>query len=323
MRGLTTYIVRRFLFMIPVFLGVTILTFVVANAAGNPIDLIRIGLKRAPPQVIEALEHYYHLDQPIFMRYLYWLWDILHLNLGVSLTGAKVIDKIGPWVLTTLELQIPGILLSLALGIPIGIYSAVHQYSKGDAAITTVALFGYSMPTFWLGLMAIIVFSLHLGWFPSAGARGLIRLWWGSEIGDLLAHLILPLTVLVYVQMATFVRLIRGNLLQVLREDYILAARASGLSERKVIYKHALRNAITPIVTVVGLYFGSALAGAPALETTFSWPGLGYQFVQAAFSLDLPLIVGITVIITVMLMIANLLTDLVYVVIDPRIRLTK
>jgi len=322
MKGLTKYIVRRILFMIPVFLGVTIITFIVSNAAGNPIDLIRVGLRRLTPELLAALEQYYHIDKPIYIRYLYWIWDLFHFDLGVSLSGTRVIDRIGPWVGTTLELQIPAILISLGLGIPIGVYSAVHQYSKGDMAMTTLALFGYSMPTFWLGLMGIIVFSLNLGWLPSAGARGLIRTWWGSEIGDILAHLILPLTVLVYVQMATFVRLIRGNMLQVLREDYILAARASGLSERSVIYKHALRNAITPIVTVVGLYFGSALAGAPGLETTFSWPGLGYQFVQAAFSLDIPLIAGITVIVTLMLMFANLLTDLAYVLIDPRIRLT-
>jgi ABC-type dipeptide/oligopeptide/nickel transport system permease component len=322
MKGLTKYLIRRVLFMVPVFLGVTIITFVVSNAAGNPIDLIRVGLRRLTTELLAALEQYYHIDKPIYIRYLYWIWDLLHFDLGVSLSGTRVIDRIGPWVGTTLELQIPAILISLGIGIPIGVYSAVHQYSKGDMAMTTLALFGYSMPTFWLGLMAIIVFSLNLGWLPSAGARGLIRMWWGSEIGDALAHLILPLTVLVYVQMATFVRLIRGNMLQVLREDYILAARASGLSERTVIYKHALRNAITPIVTVVGLYFGSALAGAPGLETTFSWPGLGYQFVQAAFSLDIPLIAGITVIVTLMLMFANLLTDIAYVLIDPRIRLS-
>ncbi|MEM2905180.1 MAG: ABC transporter permease [Candidatus Bathyarchaeia archaeon] len=323
MRGLASYIIRRILFMIPVFLGVSILTFVITNAAGNPIDLIRVGLKKVSPQVIAALERYYHIDQPLYVRYLYWLWDMLHLDLGVSLSGVPVADKIGPWVLTTLELQIPALILALAIGVAVGVYSAVRQYSKGDIAVTTVALFGYSMPTFWLGLMSIIVFSLYLGWLPSAGARGVTKIWWGSEIGDAIAHLILPLSILTYVQVATFVRLIRGNMLQVLREDYILAARASGLSERAVVYKHALRNAITPVVTVVGLSFGSALAGAPALETTFSWPGLGYQFVRAAFSLDLPLIVGITVIITIMLMVANLLTDLAYVIVDPRVRLTR
>jgi ABC-type dipeptide/oligopeptide/nickel transport system permease component len=321
MASITKYIARRLLFMIPVFLGVSILTFTIVNAAGDPIALIRQGLRTAPPQVIEALRVYYHVDQPLYIRYLYWLWDILHLNLGVSISGTPVIDRMGPWVLTTLELQIPSLILAVLIGVPLGIYSARHPYSKRDVAVTTFALFGYSFPTFWLGLMMIIVFSLYLGWLPSAGAAGITRLWWGSEIGDRLAHLIMPLLVLTYVQLATFVRLMRGNMLQTLREDYVLAARASGLSENTVVYKHALRNAITPIVTILGLSFGSSLAGAPGLETTFSWPGLGYQFVRAVFSLDIPMIVGITVVITVMLMLANLITDLVYGWIDPRIRL--
>ena len=321
MASLTKYIIRRLLFMIPVFLGVSILTFVIVNAAGDPIALIRQGLRQAPPQVIEALKVYYHIDQPLYIRYLYWLWDILHLNLGVSVSGTPVIDRMGPWVLTTLELQIPALILAVLIGVPLGVYSARHQYSKGDIAVTTFALFGYSFPTFWLGLIMIIIFSLYLGWFPAAGAAGITRLWWGSEFGDRLAHLIMPLLVLTFVQLATFVRLMRGNMLQTLRDDYVLAARASGLKERTVIYKHALRNAITPIVTIIGLSFGSSLAGAAGLETTFSWPGLGYQFVQATYSLDVPMIVGLTIVITIMLMVANLITDLVYGMIDPRIRL--
>jgi peptide/nickel transport system permease protein len=321
MASMTKYIIRRILFMIPVFLGVSIITFGISNAAGDPIALIRQGLKTAPPQVIEALKAYYHVNQPLYVRYLYWLWDILHLNLGISLSGTPVIDRIGPWVLTTLELQIPSLLLAVLIGVPLGVFSARHQYSKSDVAVTSFALFGYSMPTFWLGLMMIIIFSLYLGWFPSAGAEGITHLWWGSELGDRLAHLIMPLLVLVYVELATFVRLMRGNMLQTLRDDYVLAARACGLKESTVIYKHALRNAITPIVTIVGLSFGSALAGAPGLETTFSWPGLGYEFVVATYSLDIPMIVGITVVITIMLMLANLITDLVYGMIDPRVRL--
>ncbi len=321
MASITKYIIRRLLFMIPVFLGVSIMTFAIVNAAGDPITLIRQGLRSAPPQVIEALRVYYHVDQPLYIRYLYWLWDILHGNLGVSISGTPVADRIGPWVLTTLELQIPALILAVLIGVPLGIYSAVHQYSKRDVAVTSFALFGYSFPTFWLGLMMIIIFSLYLGWLPSAGASGITRLWWGSEIGDALAHLLMPLLVLTYVQLATFVRLMRGNMLQTLREDYVLAARASGLSERTVMYKHAMRNAITPIVTIVGLAFGSSLAGAPGLETTFSWPGLGYQFVRATYSLDIPMIVGLTIVITVMLMFANLLVDLIYGWIDPRVRL--
>jgi len=319
--GITTYIIRRLLFMIPVFLGVSILTFAISNAAGDPIALIRQGIRSAPPQVLEALKAYYHVNDPIYIRYLYWLWDLLHLDLGRSVSGTLVIDRMGPWVLTTLELQVPALILAVLIGLPIGVFSARHQYSKSDVSITTFALFGYSMPTFWLGLMMIIVFSLYLGWLPPAGAAGITRIWWGSEFGDRIAHLIMPLAVLTYVQLATFVRLIRGNMLQVLREDYVLSSRACGLRERTVIYKHALRNAITPIVTILGLGFGSSLSGAPALETAFSWPGLGYQFVRATFALDIPLIVGITVVITIMLMVANIITDLFYGMIDPRVRL--
>jgi ABC-type dipeptide/oligopeptide/nickel transport system permease component len=305
--------------MIPVFLGVAILTFFVGNAAGNPIDLIRAGLRNPSPVVLQALEAYYHLDKPVWLRFLYWLWDVIHLNLGVSISGRPVLSQIGPWTFTTLELQVLALVLSVVIGIPVGVFSAKHQYSKSDYAITTVAIFGYSMPTFWLGIMLIIIFSFYLGWLPSSGAISVSYAWWGNSFLDRIAHLILPTAVLTYVSLATIVRLVRSNMLEVLRQDYILAARASGLSERTVTYRYALRNAISPVVTIIGLGFGAALAGAPALETTFSWPGLGYAFTQAALNLDIPLVQGITIVITIMVLVANLITDLVYAVIDPRV----
>jgi len=319
MASLTRYIIRRLLFMIPVFLGVAILTFAVGNAAGNPIDLIRAGLRNPDPAVLKALTVYYHLDKPVWERFLYWLWDLIHGNLGVSISGRPVISQIGPWTFTTLELQILSLILAVVIGIPVGVFSSKHQYSKADYAITSTAIFGYSMPTFWLGIMLIVIFSLWLGWLPSSGTVSVTWLWWGNSILDRIAHLILPTAVLTYVEVATFVRLIRANMLEVMRQDYILAARASGLSERTVTYRYALRNAISPVVTIIGLSFGAALAGAPALETTFSWPGLGYAFTQAALTLDIPLVEGITIVITIMVLIANLITDLVYAMIDPRV----
>ena len=319
MASLIRYIIRRLLFMIPVFLGVAILTFAVGNAAGNPIDLIRAGLRNPDPAVLKALTVYYHLDKPVWERFLYWLWDLIHGNLGVSISGRPVISQIGPWTFTTLELQILSLILAVVIGIPVGVFSSKHQYSKADYAITSTAIFGYSMPTFWLGIMLIVIFSLWLGWLPSSGTVSVSWLWWGNSILDRIAHLILPTAVLTYVEVATFVRLIRANMLEVMRQDYILAARASGLSERTVTYRYALRNAISPVVTIIGLSFGAALAGAPALETTFSWPGLGYAFTQAALTLDIPLVEGITIVITVMVLIANLITDLVYAMIDPRV----
>ncbi|MGD0422749.1 MAG: ABC transporter permease [Candidatus Bathyarchaeia archaeon] len=321
MASLVRYVIRRLLFMIPVFLGVAMLTFFVGNAAGNPIDLIRIFLKHPSPAVLEALQHYYHLDRPVWERFLYWLWDLMQGNLGVSLSGRQVADQIGAWTLTTLELQVISLILAIAIGIPVGVYSAQHQYSKGDYAITTVAIFGYSMPTFWLGIMLIILFSFDLGWLPASGAVGISYNWGGSPFTDWLMHLVLPVTVLTYVTLATIVRLVRANMLEVMRQDYILAARASGLSETTVTYRYALRNAITPVVTIVGLSFGAALGGAPATETVFSWPGLGYAFAQAASVLDIPLVQGITIVITIMVLVANLITDIAYAALDPRVRI--
>jgi len=313
------YVIRRLLFMIPVFLGVAVLTFFVGNAAGNPINLIRVGLRNPSPQVLKALEEYYHLDKPVWQRFLFWLWDLIHGNLGVSISGRPVLSQIGPWTFTTLELQILSLVLAVVIGVPVGVYSAIHQYSKSDYAITTVAIFGFSMPTFWLGIMLIIGFSFYLGWLPSSGAVSVGSPWWGNHYLDPIAHLILPTVVLTYVSLATIVRLIRANMLEVLRQDYILAARASGLSENTVIYRYALRNAISPVLTIIALSFSAALGGAPATETVFSWPGLGYAFAQAATNLDIPLVQGITVVITIMVLIGNIILDLLYAVVDPRV----
>ena len=306
--------------MIPVFLGVSILTFGVGNAAGDPIALIRIGLRNPSPAVLEALRKYYHLDQPVYMRYLNWLWNLLRGDLGTSVTGRSVAAQIGGWALTTLELQLLSLLLAVAVGVPIGVLSAKRQYSKVDYAVTSIAIFGYSMPTFWLGIMLIIFFSFDLGVLPSSGSVGVNFMWGGNPILDHLAHLVLPVFVLTYVELATFVRLVRGNMLEVLRQDYILAARSSGLSDRTVTYRYALRNAITPVVTVIALTFGAALGGAPGLETTFSWPGLGLAFTRAALVLDIPLVQGITIVITLMVLVANLILDLTYALLDPRVR---
>jgi ABC-type dipeptide/oligopeptide/nickel transport system permease component len=266
--------------------------------------------------------NYFHCNEPVYVRYYLWLLSFLQGDLGRSLYSGTVSGIVIPWILTTLELQIPALLLSLAIGIPVGVFSARHQYSKGDLAVTTTAIFGVSTPTFWLGIMAIILFSADLHLLPPGGAvSGYPPYIGGSIYTDFLAHAILPLGVLTFVSLATIVRLVRASMLDTLRQDFITAAKASGLSERRVTYRHALKNAITPIITVVGLGFGVLLSGAPALETTFSWPGLGYQFVQAVGKYDLPLVQGLTMIIAIMVLVANIATDLVYALLDPRVRL--
>jgi peptide/nickel transport system permease protein len=316
------YIVRRLLYMIPVALGVSIISFMTMYAAGDPINIIRLGKGTFTPDALAALRAYYGLDKPIPIQYLNWLANLLQFNLGKSLRGGQPVNLIvGNWLWETAKLQLVSIGVALAISIPVGINSARKQYSKQDVVITSFSLFGVSMPTFWLGLILIIIFSFQLGWLPSEGAYGTTFLWGGNAILDQIAHLIMPVAVLVYVSLAQNIRLIRANMLEVLRSDYILAARASGLSERKIIYKYALRNAISPVITFLGISLGTIIAGAPMTEYVFNWPGLGRRFVEATTNLDFPVVMAITMIITVMALIANLIVDLVYVYVDPRIRL--
>jgi peptide/nickel transport system permease protein len=316
------YIVRRLLYMIPLFIGISIISFFIMYAAGDPINIIKVGRPNVTQETLDALRAYYGLDKPIPIQYLNWLSNLVQGNFGKSLYGGRPVNLlIGNWFWETVKLQLISIMLAFFIAIPIGVNSAKKQYSKQDIAVTSVSLFGVSMPTFWLGLLLIIIFSFYLGWLPSEGAYGRPYLWWGNPILDEIAHLILPVTVLVYVMLAQNVRLIRANMLEILRSDYILSARASGLSERTIIYKYALKNAISPVITYLGVSLGAIIAGAPMTEYTFNWPGLGRQFVDAATRLDFPVVMGITMIITVMTLVANLIVDISYVYIDPRIRL--
>lgn len=323
MAGLLSYVIRRLLFMIPVFIAVSVLTYIITNAAGSPVDIIRLGIHNISKSQIAALDQFYHINDPIAVRYFLWLEDFLQGNLGQSLYGGSVAAKMFPWVATTLELQAVALVMSLAIGIPVGIYSALHQYSKIDVTVTTASIFGYSTPVFLIGVFMIIVFSIDLHWLPGNGAASPYPpYWWGNWFFDRVAHIIMPATALTLVSIAVYVRLIRANMLEVLRQDYILAVRASGLRERAVTYKHALKNAVTPVVTVVGLTVATSLGGAPATETVFAWPGLGYQFVVAAQSLDLPVVQGITMVITIVALVFILVTDLAYAYLDPRVRLS-
>ena len=317
------YIVRRLLYMIPVALGISIIAFITMYAAGDPISLIRAGKPNIDQATLDGLRAYYGLDKPIPVQYLDWLANILQLNFGKSLYGGQPVNGIIiPKIWPTIELQVVSLLIAFVVSIPIAVYSARKPYSKQDVTVTSFSLFGVSMPTFWFGLLLIIIFSFTLGWLPSAGSEGAAGfLWGGNIVSDAIAHLVLPVTVLVYVSLAQNIRLIRANMLEVLRSDYILAARASGISERKVIYRYALRNAITPAVTFLGISLGGMIAGAPMTEYVFNWPGLGRQYVASTLGLDFPVVMGITMIITVMTLIANLIMDVLYVYIDPRVRI--
>jgi ABC-type dipeptide/oligopeptide/nickel transport system permease component len=312
--------------MIPLLIGISIISFITMYAAGDPIKIITMGRPTITEAQRQSIRVYYGLDKPIPVQYITWLTNLLKGDFGKSYTygGQSVVLLIGEWFWPTVELQLISIILSVALSIPVGILSAKNQYSKRDLAVTSIALFGVSMPTFWLGIILIIIFSFNLGLLPSAGAFGAPYLW--PVLGvtnpflDHLAHLILPVAVLTYVSLAQNVRLVRANMLEVLRSDYILAARASGLSERLVLYKHALRNTITPVITYLGLSLGAVVGGAPMTEYVFNWPGLGRRFVDAATNLDFPVVMGITMIISIMTLVANLIVDISYASIDPRVQ---
>jgi ABC-type dipeptide/oligopeptide/nickel transport system permease component len=319
------YLIRRILYLIPLFFGVLIIVFTASRIAGDPVRLMTVQNPRITAEARANLTAYYGLDKPLYYQFLIFLLELFQGNLGNAYgirAGTAVTTLIGDYAWLTFELQLAALFLSLLIAIPIGVLSARKQYSKLDVSVTTTSLLGTCIPVFYMGIIAIIVFSFFLGWFPYGGAHSISPSSYplGSYEIDGLWHMVLPTAILTFATLAPVVLLVRSSMLEVLRQDYILAARASGLSERSVIYKHALRNTLIPVVTYVGLYFGAMLAGAPVTETVFNWPGVGRLFVEATIKLDFPVIMGITVFITVMTLIANLITDITYGYIDPRIR---
>jgi len=320
------YVIRRLIYLVPLFFGILIIVFVASRIAGDPVQLMTTQNPRITAEAKDNLREYYGLDKPLYYQFFLFLGQLFQGNLGNSYAirgGIAVTSLLGDYAWLTFQLQLAALVLSLLIAIPVGIISAKKQYSKLDVTVTTTSLVGTCIPVFYMGIIAIIIFSYFLGWFPPGGAYSILieRYPFGSAILDNLWHMVLPTAVLTFAIIAPVVLLVRSSMLEVLRQDYILAARASGLSERSVIYKHALRNALIPVVTYVGLYFGAMLAGAPITEKVFNWPGVGRLFVEATTKLDFPVIMGITVFITIMTLIANLVTDLTYGYIDPRIRL--
>ena len=312
--------------MIPLFFGILILVFVATRLAGDPVRLMTAANPKIKPEYVQRLTEYYGLDKPLYHQFFIYLWNMFRGDLGNSFAirgGIAVTTLIGDYWWETFKLQLAALFFSLLIAIPIGITSARKQYSKLDVSVTTTSLLATCIPVFYMGIVVILIFSYYLGWFPSFGAHSLLatRYPFGSYTIDELWHMVLPTAVLTLATLAPVVLLVRSSMLEILRQDYILAARAGGLSERTVIYKHALRNALIPVVTYVGLYFGGMLAGAPITETVFNWPGVGRLYVEATQKLDFPVITGITIFVALMILAANLITDISYAYIDPRIRL--
>lgn len=322
------YALKRIAGAIPLILGIlTLIFFVMHLAPGDP--MARYFNPNVSPEVIEQMRTNLGLDRPIHIQYLKWMGGFLTGDFGYSLTQMRPIADILPGVIwNTLQLTILTLILMFLIGMGIGMIQAVRQYSKLDNSLTFGALFFYSMPSFWFGLMLILVFSLwavQWGWPVSLPASGITSVdydlmngW--EKILDRLRHLILPSTALAVGASASIARYMRSSMLEVIHQDYIRTARAKGLSEFSVIYKHGLRNALIPIVTLFGLSLPYLLSGAVLVEIVFAWPGMGRLSVDAIFQRDYPLIMATSFIFATMVVLGNLLADLLYAVVDPRIR---
>jgi peptide/nickel transport system permease protein len=329
------YITKRLLMLIPVLLGASILVFSLIHLApGDPARTI--AGEHASIQTIERIQEKYGLNKPLPTQYWIWLKQALQGDFGRSIVSNEFVSKeIWDRFPNTVELTILAMIIAVGVGIVAGIISASRQYSLLDYSVMGVALFGVSMPVFWLGIMLMMIFGVFLRWLPIGGRISIMIPFtritgfylldsiiagnWEAFVSSL-RHLILPAIALGTIPMATIARVTRSSMLEVLRQDYIRTERAKGLSERLVIYKHAVRNALIPVVTVIGLNFGLLLAGAILTETVFSWPGLGRYVVKAVQMRDYPAVQGCVLFFAFIFVIVNLITDLIYVYIDPRIK---
>lgn len=328
------YITKRLLMLIPVLLGTSIIAFSLIHLAPGDPARIMAG-EHASPQVISAITQKYGLHKPLYIQYGIWLNCILHGDMGRSIVSNEYVTKeIFNRFPNTFELTLFSMILAIIIGTFAGIISASRQYSTLDYTFMGLALFGVSMPVFWLGIMLMMIFGVYLRWLPISGRINILipfhhitgfylldSIITGNfaALISVLRYLILPSIALATIPMATIARVSRSSMLEVLRQDFIRTERAKGLSERVVIYKHAVRNAMIPVITVIGLNFGLLLAGAILTETVFSWPGIGKYVVNAVRMRDYPAVQGCILFFAFMFVIVNLITDIIYVYIDPRI----
>lgn len=309
------YILQRSLTLIIVILGVTIITFAIINLApGGPSIMIT---KESTQQTREAMKKRLGLDKAIHIRYIKWVSALIHGNLGRSYNeGRKVTILLKERLPRTLLLAGGALIISIILGIPAGVLSSTHQYSLMDHLVTFFSFVGLSVPIFWLGIMFILLFSLTLGWLPSSGMSTL-----GASFSliDRLVHLVMPCVIMALVTFPRIVRYTRSTMLNVLNEDYIRTSYAKGLPSWKVHYQHGLRNAILPVITVIGLQLPRLVGSAVIVEQVFGWPGIGRLALNGAFDRDYPVIMGATLVVAVTVTMANFLVDITYAYLDPRI----
>ena len=304
---MTRFIAARLVITVPVVFGVTLAVFsMLFLIPGDPVKMMLSEFVTNPEQ-IEKMRSQLNLDEPFAQQYGRFVWNALHGDLGVSIRDRRpVATEIAEMLPSTLQLALAAFGLAATLGIVLGVVAAVRQNSWWDAGSIVIALLGVSLPSFWLGLLLIFTFSLHLQWFPATGGGGI-------------SHLVLPAVALGFGAAAIIARLTRSSMLDVLRMEYITTARAKGLAERLVVFRHGLRNALIPIMTIFGLQFGSLLAGTVIIETVFGRPGVGRLVVGAILNKDFPLVQGVVLFVAIAYVFINLAVDIIYAFADPRI----
>lgn len=320
-----SYLVKRLLMMVPLMFGITIITFMVIHLApGEPVEAQTAMSPKITAETRQKLREYYGLDKPLHIQYAKWLGRLAHLDFGRSFASDNrpVTDKIRERIPVTLSLNLIALVLEFAFAIPIGIFAATHRDTVIDKGITIFVFLGFAVPTFWLALLLMYLFGVKLAWLPisglhSLGSEGLSFFRW---IWDLARHLLLPISVATFGSLAGLSRYMRSTMLEVIRQDYITTARAKGLSERVVIYRHALRNALLPVITLLGFSLPGLIGGSVIFETIFAIPGMGQLFYQGVMARDYPLVMGILVIGAFLTLVGNLLADIGYAMADPRIR---
>jgi len=307
---------------IPLVFGVVVLTFILIHLTPGDVTTVIAGDAPLSVEQITEIRRSLGLDRPLYEQFVTYVLRILQGDLGYSYISRKsvlelILDRVG----FTLVLTFAPMVLASISGIMLGVMASRSQYSLGDNAISAISIIGYSIPIFWLGHLLILVFALQLDWFPAQGLISLrVRLEGPALWLDMLRHLVLPATALGLLQLALVTRLTRSSMLESLTQDYITWARSKGLPERTITFKHALRNALLPVTTLVGYQFGYLLTGAVLTETVFAWPGLGRLLVDSVFLRDFPVLTGLLIFVSFIVIIGNLLTDIAYAFLDPRIR---
>lgn len=311
---MTNYIAKRILTAFITLLGITVIDFFIMSLMGNPIEIMSGGPKVNQGALVQKASNL-GLDQPIVIQYFNWLGQIIHGNFGTSYrTYESVSSMISSHLWPTLLLQGTSLILGTLIAVLAGIYSAIHQHQKRDYAIVTAAFIGESIPGFFLSMVFIYLFSVKLGWLPGSGIKTL-----GSGNAFEWKYLVMPCLVLSIGVAGSNIRYIRSSMLEILNEDYLRTAKGKGIGRKMVIYKHGLRNALIPIVTVIGMEIPSLFGGSVIIEQMFSWPGLGLMTMNAILGRDYPVIMAVCLLSAVVVLIGNLITDILYAVVDPTV----